>query len=346
MLALALLSACGGPGDAADPRLQQLRDGELPANNLIIYDRGARKTIGLRVLGDSGSFELAGPTVVYVFRSFNPGDAEQMKNSGIEADEHTAYLLPSGASPTLDALQRMQRIGPIDPAMSDEQLAARFRLGAADDRATGKAAAPPPAQPDSEADPGGPAPAAAPGTTVPLEASGEQPDPKPVAPPAPPTRSAGDEQIEELGRRLDEALAGLASDMRDGNDSTASRQSIRDIQLELQALIARREPTGPAAGSAAAGSGVSPTGPFGEPATARCAEYNGLDPSAAATATVNEALTAYAEGLAAEIVEYQACGATAFDRAAYVDHLASYCAANPEKTIRDSVIDYVCEEGG
>lgn len=344
MLTLTLLAACGAQEDAGDPRVVALREGELPADNLIIYDRGRRKTMGTQVLGASGSFELAGPTVVYVFRSFNPDDAEQMQRDGIVARENSAYLLPSGASPTLDALQRMQLIGPIDPAMDDEQLALKFRLGEAGVAAAGGEAAPPPVRPEAAGDStpsaGAESESAAP-AAIGLQAARERLE-RPRSD-APMPAAVEDARVAELGGRLNQALASLAVEMRDGADSQATRENIRDIQLELQGLIADQGLND--SGGTASTSPAVPTAPdddFRQPARATCSSYNALDQSAPATASINSALTAYAEGFAGGLIDYQACGAATFDEAGYIDHLASFCRAQPEKTVQDSVLSYVC----
>lgn len=343
MLTLTLLAACGAPDDTGDPRVQQLRDGELPADNLIIYDRGRRKTVGMQVLGASGSFELAGPTVVYVFRTFNPGDAEQMRRDGISAEENSAFLLPSGAAPTLEALQQMRLIGPVDPAMTDEQLAREFRLG----EAAGTATPSPPVRPDSAPRPApSPAPQSDPPpvTEIPLQAATEKLD-EPQAK-APRRGAAEDARIAKLGGRLNEALAMLAGEMRDGVDSQTTRQEIKDIQLELQGLLAAQDSN--AAGQATDRAAVVQSQSienFRQPATATCASYNALEQSAAETAAVNAALTAYAKGFAGALLDYQACGAASFDESGYLDHLAEFCRAQPEKTVRDSVVHYVCSDG-
>ena len=71
---------------------------------------------------------MAGPTIVYIFRTLHPNDAAQMQRDGLTVQENSAYLLPEGATLSLDALKNMQRIGPIDPAMSDAKLAVRFGI--------------------------------------------------------------------------------------------------------------------------------------------------------------------------------------------------------------------------
>ena len=134
--------------------------------------------------------------------------------------------------------------------------------------------------------------------------------------------------------------------MRDGADSRGTRQDIRDIQLELQALIAGQGSNGPRlAADPTAGGKAQPPEHFRRPATATCASYNALDPSAAEKASVNAALTAYAEGFAGALIDYEACGATSFDKSGYVEHLVSFCREQPEKSLQASVFDYLCSDG-
>jgi len=127
--ALTGLVACVEGNAPTDPRVAQIQSGELSTNNLIIYDNGSRMTFGMQVLGSSGNFELAGPTIVFVIQSLATGDPERMEADGINAEEYTAYLLPEGELLTLEALQRMQRIGPIDPKLSHEKIRAQFGIG-------------------------------------------------------------------------------------------------------------------------------------------------------------------------------------------------------------------------
>lgn len=125
-LLLVSLGSCGNSSAPTDPRIEKVRSGQLSADNLIVFDQGVRRTFGTRVLADDGEFRVAGPTVVYVFRSFSPGDVDQWAQDGINAEENTAYLLPEGASASIKALQLMHEIGPIDASMSDQQLAQKF----------------------------------------------------------------------------------------------------------------------------------------------------------------------------------------------------------------------------
>lgn len=119
--------SCGGVNAPPDPRVALVQSGELPADNLIIYDKGARISRGTKVLNTAGAFEMRGPTIVYVVRELARGDADGLQRDGLHVEEHTAYLLHAGAAAlNLEALQKMRRIEPVDPAMTVAQIAVRF----------------------------------------------------------------------------------------------------------------------------------------------------------------------------------------------------------------------------
>lgn len=128
-LLVASVAACGQAPDQPDLRVARVESGYLTADNLIVFHRGVRQTIGRQVLGEDGQFRPAGPTVVFVFRSLAPEDAAQLSRDRIDAQENTAYLLPEAARDSVDALRAMRKIGAIDPALGNEQLARQFGVG-------------------------------------------------------------------------------------------------------------------------------------------------------------------------------------------------------------------------
>ncbi|NOX82363.1 MAG: hypothetical protein GXP06_05135 [Alphaproteobacteria bacterium] len=118
--------------------------GDIVANNVIIDHDGATLAIGdfkiafgqpdpetgeMVFTRQFGAPTLAGPVIVYVFKSITPDNAEHYKDLEIEIEENTAYLLPHGATPNSEAFMKMQRIGPIDPSLSNDELGALFGIG-------------------------------------------------------------------------------------------------------------------------------------------------------------------------------------------------------------------------
>jgi len=158
--ALMLLVACADPenkpesdaaadmGDAIIDEPAALAPGDIVANNIIIDHDGATLALGdfKMAFGQAdpetgemvftrqfGAPTLAGPVIVYVFKSITPDNAEYYKDIEIEIEENTAYLLPYGATPNSEAFMKMQRIGPIDPSLSNDELGALFGIGTQDD---------------------------------------------------------------------------------------------------------------------------------------------------------------------------------------------------------------------
>ena len=123
------LVACGGSGRSADPRAALVASGELPVNYLHIYDNNGLMSFGTQVLSGSGSFEPVGPTIVLVVRNIAQAEIDEMAADGVQVEAHTAYLLTEGDKvPTQEALQRMSRIGVVDPGMTPDEIKARFHL--------------------------------------------------------------------------------------------------------------------------------------------------------------------------------------------------------------------------
>jgi hypothetical protein len=118
---------------------------DIAANNVIIDHNGSASSIGpisgrpfgavnpetgkVVWTGAPGRLWPSGPTIVYIFKSLPIESVEFLKEFEIEVDENTAYLLPYGAEIGIDAFKEMQRIGPIDPTLSNLDLAALFGVG-------------------------------------------------------------------------------------------------------------------------------------------------------------------------------------------------------------------------
>lgn len=125
-------------GDAA----VALAPGDIVANNVVVDHNGSASSIGSisgrpfgavspetgKVVwtGANGQLWPSGPTIVYIFKSLPIESVELLKDYEIEVEENTAYLLPYGAEIGIDAFKEMQRIGPIDPTLSNMELAALF----------------------------------------------------------------------------------------------------------------------------------------------------------------------------------------------------------------------------
>ena len=118
---------------------------DVVANNVIIDHDGSTRALGAFKIAfgqtdpetgekvftrEFGAPVLAGPTVVYVFKSIRAEDFDSLSQHGVKVEENTAYLLPTGvdAFSDINAFKEMQRIGPIDPALSDDELGALFGL--------------------------------------------------------------------------------------------------------------------------------------------------------------------------------------------------------------------------
>lgn len=112
-----------------DPRAAQVRSGELPVDYLMIYENGRQVYFGTQRMTPNGAWEPAGPTIVFVIRQFGPNDAQTLIEQGIVAAENTAYLLPESMSqPTLEAMQLMTLIEPIDANMSESDIKAHYGI--------------------------------------------------------------------------------------------------------------------------------------------------------------------------------------------------------------------------
>lgn len=139
--------------EASKQKTVTLKPEEIAANNVIIDDNGVPTALGsfsahpfgspdpvtgeVKWSGTPSKLTPSGPTIVYIFKSIPPESIEVLEEFNIEAEENTAYLLPYGAEMGLEALQGMQLIGPIDPSLSYEELAALFGVGAVEDAANG-----------------------------------------------------------------------------------------------------------------------------------------------------------------------------------------------------------------
>ena len=135
-------AAEAGATDANDDALVALVAEDIVADNVIIDDNGSAISIGPlsgRPFGapDPETGEIvwtgaatimgpSGPTIVYIFKSVPDGASEGLD---FVIEENTAYLLPYGAAMNLEALEQMRRIGPIDPSLTNEELAASFGVG-------------------------------------------------------------------------------------------------------------------------------------------------------------------------------------------------------------------------
>ncbi len=134
--------------EASKPKAVPLKPEEIAPDNVIIDDNGVPTALGslsghpfgspdpvtgeVKWTGAASKLVPSGPTIVYIFKSIPPESIEVLEEFNIEAEENTAYLLPYGAQMGLEALQGMQLIGPIDPSLSYDELAALFRMGGAD----------------------------------------------------------------------------------------------------------------------------------------------------------------------------------------------------------------------
>lgn len=121
---VAALAACAAP----DSRLDDVRAGTLKANNIAFFDGVEQSRHGDQVLTASGQFRSSGPVIICVFRAIPAEAAEFLKKEGVRAAEHTAYLLPEGADFDAAGMRRMRALGPVDPNLSDTEIAARFGL--------------------------------------------------------------------------------------------------------------------------------------------------------------------------------------------------------------------------
>ncbi len=141
----ASVEASAGEGSVASDVETTLTLGDIVANNVIIDHEGATTALGAFKIGfgqadpETGRMEytrefstptLAGPTIVYIFKSIPEEVSAQLSEHGIDAEQNTAYLLPTGADAfsDLNAFKEMQRIGPIDPALSNDELGNLFGL--------------------------------------------------------------------------------------------------------------------------------------------------------------------------------------------------------------------------
>ncbi len=134
--------------EASRQKTVTLKPEEIAPDNVIIDDNGVPTALGsfsahpfgspdpvtgeVKWGGAPSKLTPSGPTIVYIFKSIPSESLEVLEEFNIEAEENTAYLLPYGAEMGLEALQGMQLIGPIDPSLSYEELAALFRVGAED----------------------------------------------------------------------------------------------------------------------------------------------------------------------------------------------------------------------
>ncbi|MGE0031446.1 MAG: hypothetical protein AB7T20_10045 [Steroidobacteraceae bacterium] len=111
------------------------------ADSVVVDDGSGRTHImgAIRVaLGQGGEFtgvpgpsEPAGPVTVYIFRTV-PADTRQFfADSGIDVRENAAYLWPASAPYDADSFKRLQFVRAIDPALTDEALAAEFGVNVA-----------------------------------------------------------------------------------------------------------------------------------------------------------------------------------------------------------------------
>jgi len=139
----------GETTEASTQKTVTLKPEEIAPDNVIIDDNGVPTALGsfsahpfgspdpvtgeVKWTGAPSKLTPSGPTIVYIFKSIPPESLEVLEEFNIEAEENTAYLLPYGAEMGLEALQGMQLIGPIDPSLSYEALAALFRVGGGED---------------------------------------------------------------------------------------------------------------------------------------------------------------------------------------------------------------------
>jgi len=350
-LCLLLLVACGH-GDDEDSRLSRVREGRLPADNVIVYDDGVRQTLGLRILQSSGNFGPSGPTVVYVFRTIAATDAEILRRDGVVANEHTAYLLPPGTGATRDAMLQMQRIGSVEPSLTVEEIGRRFRLGEGAPRPrpaanTGDRSQLSNSRASEQVTSGakrvGQRAAEKPGREKPAELSPHVlGDVRTVPQSEDPEIDA---EVARLGLELNKALARLAAAKVDGDQTETRTRNVEDLQLQLAAVLAAKQSRSQmAAPEDEAPEDSSDALPL-DPRRVDCAYVNRFGTRVWDAPAAREAMTAFATGFANSCIDYGICGASAFDADRYLEQLPAYCAENPGDSMQDSIAAHLCPEG-
>jgi hypothetical protein len=138
-----LLAGCAKSGDTeAEPETPV--DVAPPAvlvtnaDSVVVDDgRGRTHIMGaIRYpLGQNGQFtgmpgpgEPAGPVTIYIFRTISERNRQYFKDAGVDIRDNSAYLWPESAPYNGDSIGLLQYVRAIDPALSDEALAAGFGL--------------------------------------------------------------------------------------------------------------------------------------------------------------------------------------------------------------------------
>lgn len=131
-----------GPAEAAAPVVTR-------ANSVVVDDgAGGTHIMGAirYALGQGGEFtgalgrgEPDGPVIIYIFRKIPPPTRQFFSDAGVDIRENAAYLWPESAPYDAESIKRLRFVRAIDPAFSDEALAAEFGVNVS--------AAPPPVAP-------------------------------------------------------------------------------------------------------------------------------------------------------------------------------------------------------
>ena len=142
-IVLASLATCSKPADTAAPAPEPAAEPApvvTKADTVIVDDgSGGTHMMGAMkfALGQGGEFtgvpgrsEPAGPVTIYVFRGIPPETAKFFSDSGVSIRENSAYLWPESAPYNADSIKQLKFVRAIDPALSDEALAAEFGVAA------------------------------------------------------------------------------------------------------------------------------------------------------------------------------------------------------------------------
>lgn len=125
-LALCLVAACGQGGvnvKKADSLVIDSGAGVLLVGE-IKFGLG-----GLLGGGGMGQGEPAGPIIVYVFHGLSDADMAQMNApDDVQVKNNAAYLWPEGIAYGPGALNGFKFIRDVDPKLSEEEIAALFKL--------------------------------------------------------------------------------------------------------------------------------------------------------------------------------------------------------------------------